>query len=239
MRLFPKKLTDDEFVEKLRKNLHHFKWMIRIFIPLFIICLIVVIIMYSKLLILFYEISSKAYPNLIYYHEIGLYCGFVYGTIFCIIFLKGIIFLMHRFGNRTEKLVIKYMNEAGRLGIKNEKDIVYSQLISNVIEKSRGIRWLWVVAAIILFISLFAYDHFSSFLDKKIVSFMLFSSGLKMGFMLAEKILVIIIPLFILLRTNKRELLLIKYYDIVKERSGTVSSENEFKNGFDNQLTDN
>lgn len=238
MRLFPKKITDDEFVEKQRKNLRHFKWIGGILIPIFIVCLITIIIMYSKLIILLYEISSKAYPNLIYYHEIGLYCGFIYGVIFCILFFKGIIFLINRFGNRMEKLIIKYMGEAEKLGIKDQEDIVYLQWISNVIEKSRGIKWLWVVAAIILFLSLFTYDHFSNFLDKKIVSFMLFSSGLKMGFMLAEKILVIIMPFFIFKRTRKKELLLIKYYDIVKEKSGTILSENEFKNESDKQLTD-
>jgi len=68
-------------------------------------------------------------------------------------------------------------------------------------------------------------------LDKTSVSFALFKLGfLNKAFLLVFELLVICIHLIFLPREIKEELLLIKYYDIVKGKLGTVSSENEFKN---------
>ncbi len=241
MRLIPKKLTDDEFVEQQRKILRNFKWMGGILGPILIVCLIGIIIMSSRLLIILYRLNNEVHPNLIYYYGIGIFCGIIYGIILFILFFKGIVFLQRRFGNRMEKLIIKYIDEAGRSGVKNEKDIAYSQFISKAIEKSRGIRWLWIVGAIIVFLLIFPYSYFSILiLDKANVSFTLFTSGfLNTAYLLVGRLLAVIMPLLFLPRIIKEESMLIKYYDILKEKSEAISSGNEFKNESDNQVTAN
>lgn len=221
MRLFPKKLTDDEFVEKQRKNLRHLKWITGIFVPLFIIGLIIIIIMYTKLIIISYEINSELHYN----YEKGLFCG-ICGIIFCFILIKGIIFLQLRFGNRMEKLIIKYIDDTGKSGIKNERDIAYSQRISKAIKKDRGIGWLWVVGAIVIFISPFTYEDIYRIIESKKIISVNTIIGIVIGFMLAEKIFVFSLYILVFPRMTKKISMLIKYYDIVKEKSGAVSSEN-------------
>lgn len=216
-----KKLSDDEYVSRIKKNIRtnrRLRWFLIFF---FIAVAGVYVILLPKLIALTSGMSGHL-PASCNYYRIGFPFGGFYAILFMFVFINGVLFFRRRFMNRTEKLMLKYIDEARRLNIYDEKDIVVSERIRNCIENSRGIRWLWVAGAVALFVSLFFLDSFfQTILSQKNPSVEKgsFFLGFNLGFFVLGKIGILCILPYLLFFFTEREIsLLVKYYDLVHEK---------------------
>lgn len=231
MRFFPRRLSDEEYVNRARKHIRTYLWVKWIFIPLFIVLLVLYGILLFKLVILIPGMAAEISKPVNYYW-IGFPFGILCAIIFMIIVFNGFIFLQRRFMNRTEILTLKYFDQAKELKIHDEKDIAAVETIRHNIYKSCGIRWGWIIATSLLIISIFFYDSFyqnivsqeNALSQKNMYSKVMLLVGFNFGFFVSEKIGVLIVFLYVLFLAGRKEPLLVKYHDMVVPKKDPCQS---------------
>ena len=218
MKLFSKKLPDDEFVEKIRKNIHTRRRLRWVFVSLFIIAVVAYVILLPGLVALTSGMAADLSGSCDYYWT-GFPFGGFYALLFIFVFVNGVLFLHHRFFSRTEALALKYFDQARELRINDEKDVADLERIRLRIDKNRGFRWLWVIGSVIIFMSLSLFDTFMGTAmsqENMILGTLLLGFG--SGFFVFGKIGVLLVLLYALSFMKRETALLVKYHDLVSQK---------------------
>ena len=114
--------SDDDFVERIRKNLKHRKKLLLFFVPMFILLSFLLPWLFSMLSEMIDEMPEGVQKM----GWIGLLLGFVFGVIFSqgiIAAMQGILMALDLFDyNRSSKLLIKYHDMLKESGLLEEDD---------------------------------------------------------------------------------------------------------------------
>jgi len=226
MQIFRKPLSDDEYVERARKQIRMSKWVNWTLLPLYILA-----IAYSAMLLLphmlsfctFHEGRDQEFFQSAYFY--GTAFGVTLGLLFIVFGAASAFLIRFRYRCRMEKLALSYFDNAKASGRHDESDLAFLERARRLISRRSWTDWLIHASALLILVAIFSYlSHVSTAADAALIGVQIgpalgiisgsFALGSMLGFIFVLNT-GMAVPIFLnLLYIQWLQKLLVKYHDL-------------------------